>query len=58
MCLALNREGRRGYQESLAKIDCLAEVVGIDQVIRKSEEVNTLEYLICYCALRVRCDLC
>lgn len=46
-----------GYQESLIGVECVAEVAGIDRAIRESEEVKTLEYLVCYCAARARCDM-
>lgn len=46
-----------GYQESLIRVDSLAEVSGICRAIEESEELKTLEYLVCYCAARARRDL-
>ena len=46
-----------GRQESLIRVDCLAEVAGIEKAIRESEELRTLEYLDCVCAARARRDL-
>lgn len=46
-----------GYQESLIKVNSLAEVAGIAKAIEESEEVNTLEYLSCCCAARAKRDI-
>lgn len=46
-----------GYQESLISVSSLAEVAGICRAIEKSEELKTLEYLVCCCATRAKQDL-
>ena len=46
-----------GYQESLIQVGSLAEVSGICRAIEESEELKTLEYLVCCCAARAKCDL-
>lgn len=46
-----------GHQESLVSVDCIAEVAGIDQVVRESEEVKTLDGLAAI-AQRVRDVTC
>lgn len=46
-----------GYQESLIKVSCLAEVSGICRAIDASGELKTLECLICCCAARAKRDL-
>ena len=46
-----------GYQESLIRVDTLAEVSGICRAIEESEELRTLEYLVCCCAARAKRDL-
>lgn len=46
-----------GYQESLIRVKCLAEVSGIHRAIEESEEVKTLEYLLCCGAARAKRDL-
>lgn len=50
-------EGMMGYQESLISVSSLAEVAGICRAIEKSEELKTLEYLVCCCATRAKRDL-
>lgn len=46
-----------GYQESLIRISSLAEVSGIHRAIEESEELKTLEYLVCCGAARANSDL-
>lgn len=46
-----------GYQESLIRVGSLAEVSGICHAIEESEELKTLEYLVCCCAAQAKCDL-
>lgn len=46
-----------GYQESLISVSSLAEVAGICRAIEESEELKTLEHLVCCCATRAKCDL-
>ena len=46
-----------GYQESLIRVSNLAEVSGICRAIDESEELKTLEYLVCCCAARAKRDL-
>lgn len=46
-----------GYQESLIRVNNLAEVSGICRAIEESEELKTLEYLVCCCAARATSDL-
>lgn len=46
-----------GYQESLIFVSNLAEVAGICRAIEESEELKTLEYLVCCCASRAKRDL-
>ena len=46
-----------GYQESFIRVDSLAEVSGICRAIEESEELKTLEYLVCCCAARAKRDL-
>lgn len=46
-----------GYQESLIQVSSLAEVSGIWRAIEESEELKTLEYLVCCCATRANSDL-
>lgn len=36
-----------GYQESLIRVNSLAEIAGIEKAIAESEELRTLEYLVC-----------
>jgi len=46
-----------GYQESLIRVDSLAEVAGIEKAIEESEELKTTEYLCCCCAARAKRDI-
>ena len=46
-----------GYQESLIRVNSLAEIAGIEKAINESEEVKTLEYLVCLCGAKAKHDL-
>lgn len=46
-----------GYQESLIRVSSLAEIAGIEKAIAESEEVQTLEYLVCICGAKAKVDL-
>lgn len=46
-----------GYQEPYLRVNCLAEIAGIERAVNESEEVKTLEYLVCVCGVRVKQDL-
>ncbi|OUP09765.1 hypothetical protein [Collinsella sp. An2] len=46
-----------GYQESFIQVSSLVEVSGICRAIEESEELKTLEYLVCCCATRANTDL-
>lgn len=46
-----------GYQESLIRVSSLAEIAGIEKAIAESEELRTLEYLVCVCGAKAKGDL-
>lgn len=46
-----------GYQESLIRVNSLAEIAGIEKAISESEELQTLEYLVCLCGAKAKRDL-
>ena len=46
-----------GYQESLIRVNSLAEIAGIEKAINESEEVKNLEYLVCLCGAKAKHDL-
>lgn len=46
-----------GYQESLIRVNSLAEIAGIEKAIAESEELRTLEYLVCVCGAKAKGDL-
>lgn len=46
-----------GYQESLIRVNSLAEIAGIEKAIAESEELQTLEYLLCVCGAKAKGDL-
>lgn len=46
-----------GYQESLIRVNSLAEIAGIEKAIAESEELQTLEYLVCVCGAKAKVDL-
>lgn len=46
-----------GYQESLIRVNSLAEIAGIEKAIAESEELQTLEYLVCVCGAKAKGDL-
>lgn len=46
-----------GYQESLIRVNSMAEIAGIEKAIAESEEVQTLEYLVCVCGAKAKRDL-
>lgn len=46
-----------GYQESLIRVNSLAEIAGIEKAIAESEELRTLEYLVCVCGAKAKGNL-
>ncbi len=46
-----------GYQESLIRVNSMAEIAGIEKAIAESEELQTLEYLVCVCGAKAKGNL-